>query len=438
MAQFNYYIGPWVATVLAGRKVWAPPVGTAGAIDLAPLSDQAISPASTTQRRVGFFAVAGLLGSDYALLGSGDCRSIPVTAAMRSAWKSIAGYNASGDVLADLLYDNLTDGSDPDGASGPLPLVPDNASWLTVMLPGHSPIRSARFEWGKPDSRGRGHFAKLRQLIRAQFQARWAINQSVARKCLDYECDKYGLQGAADWKDLVPPALLKDVPGRLKHATTYDDTFPADVSDITSGGEQLTWGAYDAGGGTAPTFNVVSGKIGKSSSTSQGSDFARAEHDLSSADHYAQLAMSFPSGSTGFGGGSYHGPAIRCSTTNFYAFQWSVTDGSTYLLKILSGSQTTLTTGSFGAAADGDTVKINASGSTLSGYRNASLNCSTTDTSITGNLRGGYSQYGGSLSQCADNFEASDGLGGGGGGILYTQLERGTRGLVRGTYGGSF
>jgi hypothetical protein len=114
MVDFFYSLGRWQWRD-APFPGWFPPDGTEGRVDLASLPDQAAP--RTGARPVGFFATRSPLGSDYALLGGGDCRDIPVTAAMRDAWKAITGVAVDGERLVDLLYAHLTAGSDTDGLS---------------------------------------------------------------------------------------------------------------------------------------------------------------------------------------------------------------------------------------------------------------------------------------------------------------------------------
>lgn len=435
----NYYLGPWVGyTDEEGSKWFGPPAGVVGVIDLAPVPVQG---AFASFRPVGLFTTPGtVLASEYTLLASGDCREIKPDAKMLSAIEALTGVKASGDTLANVIYDLLTDGSDPDGLSGPKPLMPGVTGWCDIWLAGHSRVLSSRFEWGKPCSRGRNHWQKVKTLLRKEFEQLMADakagklkDKDHHRRVLDFWCDKYGLKGADDWKELVPDKLQKDVPGRLKHQTTITDNFNrADASPISNSSEGWAWTNVFADDSSAADALKVSGNAAtiQTSPPSLGTGglkWNRAESDLSSSDNYGQVTVVSATASSRLGAA---GCRFSSSASSLYGYSIGGTATfPTQLTKCVTGTKTSLATGSKSALG---TIKCEANGSTITGYYGGSSDLSVTDTSLSSGLRTGAACNRDPGNVSIDDFQGADI--GGGAGILYTQLERDVRGLERGTY----
>ena len=141
----KYYLGMWQWNTDRG-SYYSAPAGMKGSIDLGILPEMAISGAP--RRGCLCWSQDTVLGSDYALLGDGDCRELSATSAMQSVFKSLVGYKPQGTRLVDLIYDCLTSGSDPYGSTGPMPLMPGQDGWMDLWMPGHSRVLGERFEWG--------------------------------------------------------------------------------------------------------------------------------------------------------------------------------------------------------------------------------------------------------------------------------------------------
>ena len=416
----RYYLGHWVSDAEGFR----PPSGVVGCIDFAPL---AVQGAPAVDRPVGLFVTtAAVLPSEYALLAEGDCRELAATSAMQSAFQSLVGYRPNGDKLVDLIYDTLTDGSDPNGEDGPLPLVPGVSGWCDLHLGGHSRVLSAKLEWGRSCSRGRNHWGKIRTLLRKHFERHFSDAKSGKlkdaehhRRVLDFWCDKYGLKGPEDWKELVPDRLQRDVPGRLKHETTITESWPTNSTTISTG-QDLTWTE------TNGDLEVRGGRLGEV--LEDGFGEARAESDLSGDDQYAK-ALAYDSGTANSGVRllARFDPAAR----TYYAYARESGAQDFALQKRVTGTLTVLTTAAGAGPSDGTEVKCEINGSTLKGYDDGVEQLSITDTSITGYLRTGITAR---TNGEAESFEAADLAPAGG--ILYTQLERNIRGMTRGTWTG--
>jgi hypothetical protein len=363
---------------------WQLPASAVGGVDLRPLSAQALQ-GGTPQGYA--FATALQSPGGIALASSFHMNETSTTTQMRDAWLAGMGYRPAGSTLTDLLWDQLTTGSDPEGGSGPKPLMPGTDNVLRLFVPGHSEVKREGFEWGTHP-----HTNRVRDVIRGDFSRMWEETNGGdhPRKVLDFWREKY----KADWREFVPPNLRAHVAGPLPHETTITESF--NKADSATLGPDLTWNEVLGG------WNVVSNRAVCMSNTEPW-NLARAEHDLSSDDHYAQATIHLANG--------YPGPCVRVgSGATFYQ---TSTDGNNWIFKLVSGSQTNLgsTTSAYNA---GDLYKVQADGSTISSYVNGAAKNSFTDTSITGNLRCGMTSTSGGAG-VLDEFEAAD-VGGGGGG----------------------
>lgn len=404
----RYYLGPWLWDQAEG---FMPPGAVAGAIDLGRLPDQARG--GVDRPGCLCWTNSAVLPSEYALLGEGDCREIKVDGRLRSQWQSLLGMAVAGDTLHEMIFHSLFGWSDPTGQTAPKPIMPSSEGWSDLVLPGHGRVKSERFEWGKSPNSG-----KIKLLLRAEFaelmdaaaKGKLRDNQHH-RRVLDRWCEQFGIE---DWREFVPARLQKDVPGRLKHETSYSDDF--DRADSTGLG--ANWGTSE---GTA--FNVVSNKAAPQSATRSAMRYAS---DLSSADHYAQCDVVVVSGDP------RGGPAVRMATgaaTYYYGWARNAASNNRRVGKIVSGMTTALSTFN-GTAFTSGTLKVDISGSTLTFYENGTSIYSGTDTSITGNLRAGMMNET-ATTGTQDNWSCADAVAAG---VLFTQLEGDIRGIERGTY----
>jgi len=403
----SVYIGPWQWDGKGSVPSWVPPLGCSSAVDLRPLPEQS---AIGGTPGVGVFVTDAALPSEYVLLGDHPTAHAP--ARIRSAWGSLTGYEAQGARVVDLLWDQLTRGSDPDGDTAPKPLMPGKQGrghWTDLHLGGRH--KSRPFVWGEDAETTE----RVRDLLRRDFRRTFAEAQAGKlkdkqhhRRVLDYWCEQYGVD---DWREFVAADLRADIKGRLKHETTLTDNFNrANASSPGSSSEGWSW--TDVTNSTAIESNrlrVDSGADGNA---------ARAESDLSSADHYSQHLVVFLNPGKGSGALT----RFSSSATTFYMFY----SDSGRLFKCVAGAFTTLSTSSSHAVTF--TVKCQINGSALAGFYDGVQQTTATDTAITGNLRTGLRL---DFAGLADDFEAADLSAGG---FVYTQLERGTRGLTRGVY----
>jgi hypothetical protein len=405
--------GPWQWVTDAGESFWAPPEGYAG-LDLRSVEEQ--STAGGTPG-LGIFCGKGKTDDNYDLLGTGSLRDIKVSKKIRDA---IPGkYRPNGDDLLGLLLDVFTDGSDPDGIDGPKPLLPTTRKTIELHFGGQSHFE--RFQWG--DRRT----GKIKDVLRRDFDR--TMTDSVDGKLkdkkqhqrvLDALCDKYDVD---DWKEFVPTNRQKDVPGRVKHETTYTDDFNrADSTGLGAG-----WSTVFGSG-----FDVASNQCRGTNATNSGTR-ARYQSDVSSSDHYTQANNV----SYGDSAALSAGVCARYSNSADTSYAWVLRLGATPSRRLFRFSASTGTL----LASDSVTsvtgvVKIEVNGSSIKVYVGGVevTALATTDTSITSGTRGGINgqQHPTSTTRTVhDDFEITDLTPSG---ILYTRLESGVRGVTRGVY----
>jgi hypothetical protein len=211
--------------------------------------------------------------------------------------------------------------------------------------------------------------------------------------------------GVDDWKEFVPRRLWPHVPGRLPHATTIVDDFTRADGDTI--GNQLSWTEL------VGDFDTVSNQA--SLTTTATDCFARADSDLSTDDHYAQVVgrVTDDAGST-----AVYAVFRKDSsaTMSFYLFNADFSANTVRLFKCVAGSFTGLGGGAVSMTLDANTdyvVKGQAnSDDTIVGYIDAVEKQSVTDTSVTGNVRTGIGGFRTAGSVTFDLFEAAD-VGGG-------------------------
>lgn len=394
----KWFIGPWIWQSDTGNPAsWMPPSGF-NSLDLRTLDQMSVAGGDPGP---GLFVGNGVLGSDYDLLGEGGWNDILPTTRQKQAIPVRAGYSVEGETLQQIVLNLITNGADPDGLEACRPIVPTSSRRLEIRIGGQS--HSEDFQWGSK------HTAILKDALRKEFEQHFQNAKGGKlrdaehhRRVLDAWCDKYKIDKEEGWKEFVPNNLQKDVPGTLKHSTTYTESFDrADSTtvmgvDLTWNQVSGTWGTYTNGG-----YKVASEVT---------NNFARAEHDVSSSDHYAEFT------SLSFGLNIGHGPAARFSSSaETCYFSANFTGGGTlYLYKHIAGTPTSI--GSVGQGwSSGDVTKVECNGSTIRVLINTVQQISVTDTAIASGTRGGvYSHF---VGGAFDNWSLSD-LAGGGGSVI--------------------
>lgn len=399
---YNYYIGPWVLNNHGYGDIWEGPNNSIAVVDLRPEPDKKIK--TLGSKPWGFFAVPSnvFLPGEYGFLGQGDCRYININNSTLDTWQSFTGYRPAGTTLIGVVWDYFTNGSDPTGATAPLPLIPDANGILRFVLPGHSIVKSEKFVYGVHP-----HTPKVRDFLKEEYRrlhnqrGRNRASPVLPNKVLDFWCEKFRLNGPDDWKNLVPPDLIPGNQGRVPHGTSYTENFNG--SDGDSIANLLSWtelrGDFDKANNRALL-----------NSANTDSD-ARADHDVSSNDNYSQAKVSTVSNS-----GTYRrvGVTFRKDNTITETFYCAIVDFDANTVRLLyfsAGTPSAIASGSYTLSDGGTqfTVKGEANGSTIKHYMNGTEQLSVTNTSIGGNTRGGLFGYTSSAGVGEwDDFETAD------------------------------
>lgn len=411
----HIYRGPW--QWISGDRFggsWAVP-WSIGAIDLRSIPEQ--SQQGGVPGLGIFMADKPIADSNYDLIGIGNWHDIKPTQVVKDSIPKPKKYTLEGDDLVGILFNLLTNGADPTGQSFAKPLVPGTGGRIDLSLGNRQ--YSERFSWGNSRT------AKVRDTLRLDFQQIFddakagKLNDAEHhRRVLDAMCEKYQV---VDFKEFVPTAIQKDVPGTLPHKTTITDTFNrADADALGASSEGWSWTE------TSNDIDIVSNAA---EGQSVGYARARAESDLSSADNYAQISVS----ALGSGVAADANCRMALSNNTFYWVEVYTTTNTLYLIKTVVGATTVLSSTAVTISIPED-YKVSASGSTIKAYKAGTERLSATDSAISGNLRTGIQTYrdgAGSSKPSYDAFQAGDFSASG---FLFTQLERETRGVMRGVY----
>lgn len=410
MVTKNNYIGPWV-----WADQWNSPTNSIGSIDLRNIPDQSIA-GRLGDRPYGLFIIDGTLPSEYTLLGSGDLRDIRSSAAIKSAWLSHTGFEPQGDSVADMLFDQLTVGGDPTYQSEVPPLTATSKGALELWFGGQL-IKSERFRYGT-----HSHTNKVQAILHRNYRIMRAsidagrMPEGHDRKVLDRNCEKYRLSKTdkSEWGLIVPDELRDGHEGPSPHDTLIQDTFNrSNNNDLgTSSDGDWSWTEYaNTTSGNDSTlensFDILDNKARSLPVATNQDRLARADKDLSSDDHYAQVLMSDISSSN-----DQIAAATRFENgggNNDFYFARALQVNDQYLITKYVGGSTTDLASTAQTPANGDTVKIQVNGTNLKSFYNGAEFDSVTDTAISGNLRCGlYVFSGGGEKPVVDDFEAAD------------------------------
>ena len=275
-----------------------------------------------------------------------------------------------------LLFELFTDHADAAGARAWRPIIPGSKDkrlklcFGPILKAEAFDIRDHPFK-GKVIDALAHDYAELRSkdLARGSDHYRRDLGAMVEKfRGLDYR--------------LVQKALPDEEP--LEPSTVHTESFnTANQEDL---GPDLNWS--DVYG----DHDVVSNK---SQSAASGHCIARADHDVSSADHYSQANVWKLSGDAGV--------ALQMNTsTQSYTF----VNGSSFRLWFYKWPQnSSLGFVSYGTVS-GALMRFERDGTSLEGFVGGSSKLSTTDTSYTANRRGGVRAYNSGSQH--DNFEVGD------------------------------
>lgn len=394
--SYNYALAPfdWIPPSGGQPGYHAAPNGSTCVLDLRSNTQAATQGQSAGY---GFFAFTGAVPGSAVTLGSGDCRDIQADASLRNAIKtalSLSGLPA-GSTLIDCIADAMNSLGDPSGVNGPKPIMPGANGLLELHLGGHSPVWSRMLDVAELLSANpRGHANRIRDVIRADMDEAERIGGAVLMgKALGAKLLSLGFsrdeikQGASgkksQWERLLSTAAKAKHGANAKPRepkTSFAEAWPNVAADITATAQTLSWASMQY------TLSVNSGGTGFAHAA--GATFAihavRCTSAVSSADHWADLAVY------AFGQPGYFGPMARAASGSFAGYSHIVTfGGSRYLSKWVAGTRTDLSSVATGSWSNGESPRVRANGSTITGSWSGKSDLTATDTAITGNLCGG-------------------------------------------------
>jgi hypothetical protein len=353
------------------------------------------------------------LGSDYENLGSDPLT--PWGASARARWQSALELPQAlqTNTLRGALWETLTVQSDPVGDDRAKPIMPTDVRQLECWLAGGL-LQSKRFRVADPESTPvldllRRQYRKIRQdsLNGICRNARGQVDRSHYRKFLGYLERQYGI----GYRAFQPADVPDEAP--LKPETTLNETF--NTADSTTLGPVYTWTEYTTDV-EADRFEVAGNQV--ACDTAGGADqAARANSDLSGANHYAQLNVTALAAG---GNNVWMGAAARFSGsahTCYFASIRQVND-TIALYKVVAGVPTELGTPASVTVSLPAIVKCQANGTTLKSFWAVAETESITDSSIDGATVGGlrcgiqgFNPFLDLTSATGDSWEAAD-LGG--------------------------
>ena len=409
---------------------WEPPVsGAVGSLDLRSLPQMAL--AGGTPQGWGIFTypapvvIAGALSLGSRLAAN---LSTPVKTAIRTRL-ALPGALTS-NTLADVLFEILTTQADPTGLLRCKPLMPTIQRVLELILGGFSTIREETYspgqhpfclevvkaDWQRLQRQCAAARARLdaEGLTTERLRAEWlelkevgADPESPAYRRLngllalpEPDCYRRHLQAILEQYRLTLPELEaiwgQILPRPLPHGTTISENW--NCADSISPDCQLTWNIRQG------DFDIVTNAA---QSVADGGDRMDAATDLATDNHRAQVTLlNVPQADDESGFIRTRSHPTDDTQYVVYGTRRAGTDSWSTAKRVL-GVFTEIGTETLVEIVANDVLRGDADGSSISRYRNGSLQQTVTDTSITGNLRCGV-EADFTAGQRFDDFEAAD------------------------------
>lgn len=290
--------------------------------------------------------------------------------------------------LVDVIHELTTAHADMSRAVVCQPRIASRDGKIKHLLAGQV-VKAVEVGIGMPEWPGvqQRHYAVYRVL-------RGDGTTDLHRKYLSTLATKYRLNDTQVVDEFTPPELPKEEP--VRPSTTLTESFPG--SSSTLGGDQ-TWTEI------AQAWSNVSGVGSYDTDGATGS--ARCEGTLSTDDMRVTVTITREGGNnTSYGGcdARYAAAADTCYKDNsnraindYYCSRRTAGSDTDIITSELSGSITLPATDKI--EVDGDQVEI---------FEGSNSRGSTTDTNISGNVRGGLGWFSGGVAVRFDNWQAED------------------------------
>jgi len=405
----HYYLGAWEFATDAGFSRWRTPGGDGFCIDLRN-RDQRLSPTPG----LGLFAYPSARAYPQLLLDLGDDLQAVLSAQQRTGLSSLLGFSPpfgptttlAGTIRRLLLDPALTD---PAGVSAWKPVRAKLGGDVCACL-GPEVFR---------ERCARGHDALIarRNVFRADYRRTRAERDPVALRKWTGQMmlDLTGRLSNLDVADVLPPEFAAD--GYARPTTTINDTFNRGDQSNLGTSSDTTWSWVEV----ASTHDISSNQC-ISGTSIDANHVSRANTNLSSDDHYAQIdVVTFPQPTTD-NRAIVAGTVARLSTDadpNWDGYFGRVlyfdagSGGSAQLIDLYE-----VTNGSFSQIGSNDTVTISlpdtikteADNSTITTYFNGTASTAATGTNgvHTGQLQTGIYGFNRDANYVLDNYEAAD------------------------------
>lgn len=364
----NYYLGPWVFNAL--MNAWGPPSWSRSGLDLRD---------NEGRFNVGLFCTTEtVIDSSYLQV---DQHEIP---------------------RADFADFLIRIGLDSTGLTGPLTLAEAifNIYYLRANDDSYNLISPTR------DGRIAIDFCGLHSTYQVNLQDNSRLLDRLRRQFSTLKQSDSGDCTHQKW--LTVQCRKYQIPLSESSLITLDNTPPMPPQTALS--DTLTGGGNDVALNTGPfeypttmTYKYFTGGAGIGTA---GGIRAAAAHttSLSSDDMWSQFEWVTTSLASS-------GPAVRAdavtSTTDYDNYHTQRFGGQIYLSKMVNNNITNITNTSQTITA-GDIDKIEIDGSTLKAYVNGTEKLSTTDTSLSGQLRTGFMFAAGFNAAAAKNWSSED------------------------------
>ncbi len=298
----------------------------------------------------------------------------------------------------DILWELLTQHSDPTGLVRWRPIIPTRAGNLELFLGGHTPVRRERFELGvHPASPG------VLAVIRLDFQRKMAADLAIGSEHYRYVLREYT-------KKYGVPAELISQDSSIKLPDISDaeinDDFGRGDGDLqgSSSSESWSWSSWN---GTSGDIDIVSNEIACTTGATK-EERVRADSDLDSDDHYVELTVKTLVRSAG---ATVAGVFFRKSSASTYQFYevFIQNDGAAYRLR-LTVEDSVLAEDNDYSWSDGGKIEGDADGSTIRALVDDVQVHSVTDGTRSGETRTGVRGFTNNTnnSLTADDFKAGD------------------------------
>ena len=339
----------------------------------------------------------------------GDDPSHVLTSQNKADILNAVGRQDPGRTTLDFLWNSFTTEADPDGLTGPKPLIPNRAGQLELHLGGL--IKQEQF-----DIQAHLHSAKVLGTLKNDYRKIRAEYLALSlgdprrdhyKKVLGSWLRKYQVQ---DHKIFIPDDLPDE--GWDLPTTTLGDTF-VETSDTNLQSHTAT--GPDSGFGwtisNGNTLTVIAATNQLEASANGVAEY-RADSDLSGDDHFAQADVD---ASAEPGDDLETGLIVRkhsSGTRTYYMGEPQYRTDDVLLYRVSGGSFNLLANTSL-TMTPGTSIllKTEIDGSTLKLFADGVEKLSVTDTNITGNLRCGIFGYTTNTATAVpiwDNWKAED------------------------------